>query len=170
MVTPRTGNPRGRPKFKPTPEQLAAVQILVACGFNQEDIAPQIVNPATGVGIDLKTLRKTMRAALDTGKAGANALVAKSLFKKATTNGPQSVQAAIFWLRCQAGWREAAQSIELSGPQGAPIVVADAADLTRLNTTELLALETVLLKLQKPAADAAPDAPALYAADDAEAV
>jgi hypothetical protein len=162
MVTPATGRPRGRPKFKPTAEQMAAVQVLVACGFNQEDIAAQIINPETGEPLSSRTMRKSMRAALDGGKAGANALVAKSLFKKATGSGPQAVSAAIFWLKCQAGWKEAAQSIELSGPQGAPIVVADAADLSKLSTNDLINLEAVLLKLQPPV----PGQPDTYAPPD----
>jgi hypothetical protein len=36
--------------------------------------------------------------------------VAESLFRKATTDGAQSVTAAIFWLKTRGGWRESPQS------------------------------------------------------------
>lgn len=156
MPTKPTGNPVGRPKFKPTPEQIAAVQVLTACGFTQADIAAQVIDPTTGLGISEKTLRARMREALDTGKAGANALVARSLFKKATGNGPQSVQAAIFWLKTQAGWKEPAQGVELSAPGGGPIQMQAApVDLSKLSTEELLAFESIMLKLGAPQAAAA---------------
>ena len=65
------------------------------------------------VGIDAKTLRKHYREELDTGQIKATAKVAESLFRKATTDGPQSVTAAIFWLKTRGGWREAPQSHEV---------------------------------------------------------
>jgi hypothetical protein len=46
--------------------------------------------------------------------------VAESLYRKAATDGPQSVTAAIFWLKTRAGWKELV-SHELSGPDGGPI-------------------------------------------------
>ena len=52
---------------------------------------------------------------LDTGQIKATAKVAESLFRKATTDGhPQSVTAAIFWLKTRGGWRETAQSHPLA--------------------------------------------------------
>jgi hypothetical protein len=61
------------------------------------------------VGIDPKTLRKHYRDELDTGQVKATAKVAESLFRKATGEGPQSVTAAIFWLKTRGGWRETPQ-------------------------------------------------------------
>jgi hypothetical protein len=58
------------------------------------------------LGVDPKTLRKHYRAELDHGHTKANARVAESLYRKATSDGPQSVTAAIFWLKTRAGWRE----------------------------------------------------------------
>ena len=55
------------------------------------------------VAIDAKTLRKHYRDDLDTGQTKATAKVAESLFRKATTEGPQSVTAAIFWLKTRSG-------------------------------------------------------------------
>lgn len=105
----------GRPEFKPTKDQRTLVGIMAGCGFKHELIAER-------VGIDDKTLRKHFRAELDEGKANANAIVAQSLFKKATGDGSQSVTAAIFWMKTQAGWKETSVS-EVSGADGAPLVV-----------------------------------------------
>ena len=58
------------------------------------------------LGIDPKTLRKYYREELDTGHVKANAKVAESLFRKATSDHRQSVTAAIFWLKTRAGWKE----------------------------------------------------------------
>ena len=44
---------------------------------------------------------------LDNGQVKARR--AESLFRKATTEGPQSVTAAIFWLKTKGGWRETSQ-------------------------------------------------------------
>lgn len=71
------------------------------------EIARQVINPDTGKPIDEKTLARAFRADLDQGKAKASALVAQSLFKKATQgSGPGAVTAAIFWLKTQARWKE----------------------------------------------------------------
>lgn len=96
----------GHPPFVPTQEQRIVVRVMCACGMPQPIIARQTINPETGRGIDLKTLRKAFREELDDAKPVANAMVAQSLFKKATGSGAQSVAAAIFWLKTQAGWRE----------------------------------------------------------------
>ncbi len=61
------------------------------------------------LAIDPKTLRKHYRDELDTGQVKATAKVAESLFRKATTDGSQSVTAAIFWLKTRGGWRETPQ-------------------------------------------------------------
>ena len=103
----------GRPQFAPTKEQRLLVQVMTAAGFPQEQIAEQI-------GIDRVTLRKHFRPEIKTGKASANAMVARSLFKKATGDGPQSVAAAIFWLKTQAGWKETTVN-EHTGPNGEPL-------------------------------------------------
>ena len=89
-----------RPEYKPTEKDRAAVQTMAAYGIPQPDIAAV-------VGCDEKTLRKHFRQELDTAATQANARVAAALFKKATSDGPSSVAAAIFWLKARAGWQEA---------------------------------------------------------------
>jgi hypothetical protein len=51
-------------------------------------------------------LRKHYRDELDAGAVKATAKVAEFLFRRATTEGPQAVTAAIFWLKTRAGWTE----------------------------------------------------------------
>jgi hypothetical protein len=72
------------------------------------------LNIAEIVGIDPKTLRKHYRHELDNGQVKATAKVAESLFRKATSDGPQSVTAAIFWLKTKGGWRETPQSHQVA--------------------------------------------------------
>ena len=88
-----------RPAHKPEPAIRRQVEAMAAYGVPETDIARVI-------GIDPKTLRKHYREELDTGQIKANSRVAESLYRKATTDGPQSVTAAIFWLKTRARWKE----------------------------------------------------------------
>ena len=72
---------------------------MSAYGVPEKDIARVL-------GIDPKTLRKHYRDELDTGSIKANSRIAESLYRKAMGDGPQSVTAAIFWLKTRAGWKE----------------------------------------------------------------
>ena len=72
---------------------------MSAYGIPEADVAQVI-------GIDPKTLRKHYRRELDTGGTKANSKVAEHLYRKATSDGPQSVTAAIFWLKTRASWKE----------------------------------------------------------------
>jgi hypothetical protein len=103
----------GRPTFEPTDIQRTSVSELAACGVRQEIIAKRI-------GIDPKTLRKVFRRELREGKADACAVVAESLFKKATGDGKSAVAAAIFWLKTQAGWKETT-ALEHTGKDSKPL-------------------------------------------------
>jgi hypothetical protein len=114
-------NKKGRPKFVPTDKDRLTVSIMVgACGMPHEYVCTQIINPQTRKPIDKRTLRSAFREELGDGKKLANSIVAQALFKKATGVGPQSVTAAIFWLKCQAGWKPV-ESVELTGKDGTPL-------------------------------------------------
>jgi hypothetical protein len=89
----------------------------------QAHMVTQIPSPKSGKPIDLKTLRRVFRKELDNGKEIANAKVAQSLFLKAIGTGPQSVTAAVFWLRTQANWK-AVDAVEMTGKDGAPFAPA----------------------------------------------
>ena len=91
-------------KHEPTAETRAKVNALASVGTPQDQIA--IV-----VGITKNTLLKHYRKELDAAMTMANAKVAQSLFQQATAG---NTSAAIFWLKCRAGWVDK-QSIEHSG-------------------------------------------------------
>lgn len=89
----------GRRAHSPDPSLRRQVEAMAAYGVPEADVARVI-------GVDPKTLRKHYRGELDTGQIKANSKVAESLYRKATTDGPQSVTAAIFWLKTRARWKE----------------------------------------------------------------
>lgn len=97
----------GRRAHRPDERGRRQVEALAAYGVPEFDIARV-------VGIDPKTLRKHYRDELDLGATKATARVAEFLFRKATTEGPQCVTAAIFWMKTRGGWREAPQSHEVA--------------------------------------------------------
>ena len=72
---------------------------MAGFGVPERDIAEVIE-------IDPKTLRKHYDRELRRGHIKANSRVAESLYRKATGEGPQSVTAAIFWLKTRAQWKE----------------------------------------------------------------
>ena len=87
-------------RWKPTAKDRATVKTMVGYGIPQLEICAVL-------GVTKPTLERRCRVELDTGMATANAAVARSMFRMATS-GPYSVryQAARFWLQCRAGWRE----------------------------------------------------------------
>ena len=96
---------RGKPGPKPhqpTEQSIKLVEAMVACGVPQIEVAAVI-------GIDPKTLRLYYSETIAVAATKANTQVAQSLFNKATSKGitGPSVTAAIFWLKCRAGWRHA---------------------------------------------------------------
>lgn len=113
-----------RTAWKPTQEQRLAVSIMAACGMPQPSMCAQVINQQTGKPVSEKTLRAKFKQELADGREKANALMAQSLFKKGTGTGTGAVAAAIFWLKTRAGWREAPQQHEISGPNGGPIRTA----------------------------------------------
>ena len=97
-------------KHEPTPETRLQVKTLASVGTPQDQIA--IV-----VGITKNTLLKYYRKELDSAMTMANAKVAQSLFQQATAG---NTAAAIFWLKCRAGWVDK-QTVEHSGDPNNPI-------------------------------------------------
>lgn len=80
----------------PTDVQRGQVEAMTGFGITQDDIA-------IFLDVDPKTLRKHYPRELAIGKVKANTKVAQRLFQHATGD---SVAAAIFWMKAQAGWRE----------------------------------------------------------------
>jgi hypothetical protein len=89
----------GRPPYQPTQKARLQVEMLSGMGVPDYDIAKVM-------GISGPTLRKYFAEELDVGHVKATAKVAESLFKMATSGDKASVAAAIFWLKCRAGWKE----------------------------------------------------------------
>jgi DNA-binding transcriptional ArsR family regulator len=85
----------------PTDASRATVRALAAFGVPHEEIASRLA-------ISQDTLARHYRRELDTGRIEATARVAERLHQAATqeTADRASVIAAIFWLKCRAGWRE----------------------------------------------------------------
>ncbi len=108
----------GRRVYKPDDKTRAQVKMLAAMGVPDFDIAKVI-------GISSPTMRKYYMVELETGHIEANAQVAQSLFKQATNKDKPNVSAAIFWLKCRAGWREEAED---SGKKEARELLAKVAD------------------------------------------
>lgn len=106
---------------------------MASCGVPVDDIGRVL-------GITDRTLAKYYREELDTAAAKANTKVAQWLFKKATSDGPQAVTAAIFWLKTRARWKDTT-SHEISGPNGGPIQTMD---LSQLSNEQLSTLEAIL--------------------------
>ena len=100
----------GHKPFRVTDMNRAQVKALAAFGTPQEDIARMI-------GTSEPTLRKHFRHELDVAMAEANAKVASSLFKMATSG---NVAAAIFWSKARMGWRETTRT-EVTGENGGPV-------------------------------------------------
>jgi hypothetical protein len=105
-----------RPKLHPTEEQRGLVKSMAACGIPHEQIAKHI-------GIrSPKTLRRHFRGELDSGVAEANYKMARSLFESGTGG---DTLAAMFWLKCRAGWRERASLEPASRSLPAFVVAKD---------------------------------------------
>ena len=99
-------------EHKPTVETRTKVNVLASVGTPQDQIALVI-------GISKNTLIKHYRKELDTAMTMANAQVAQSLYQQAKSG---NTAAAIFWLKCRAGWVDK-QQIEHTGPNGGDINV-----------------------------------------------
>jgi hypothetical protein len=98
----------GRRAHRPDEASRCQVEALAGYGVPEAEIAGV-------VSIDPKTLRKHYRHELDHGHTKANARVAESLYRKAISDGAQSVTAAIFWLKTRAHWKETSTH-EIAGP------------------------------------------------------
>jgi hypothetical protein len=96
----------GRRAHKPDPFHRHQVEAMAGYGVPETDIARVLT-------IDPKTLRRHYREELDNGQIKAAAKVAEFLFRKATTEGPQCVTAAIFWMKTRGGWRETPQAHQI---------------------------------------------------------
>tara|TARA_R110000851_G_scaffold268071_2_gene420671 strand:+ start:4747 stop:5319 length:573 start_codon:yes stop_codon:yes gene_type:complete len=112
--------------FIPTAEDRARVETLSGLGMRHDEISLVVINPASGVPVNEKTMRDHFPKELGAGVVKANSKVAESLFDMAVgRNGvARSATAAMFWLKCRAGWRET-QHVEIEVKSG--VLIAPAA-------------------------------------------
>ena len=122
MTTKPKREKAGHPPFEPTDKQKQQVSQLAAVGTPQDQICRMVINPETGKGIGLATLNLYFREELDLGSAKATAAVGGALYNQAI-NG--NVSAQIFWMKTRGKWRESAQTIEITGENGGPLVAAN---------------------------------------------
>lgn len=94
-----TAKKMGRKPHERDEKTAQQIKSLAGMGVPDFDIAKV-------VKMSGPTMRKYYMAELETGHIEANAKVAQSLFKQATNGEKPNVAAAIFWLKCRAGWRE----------------------------------------------------------------
>lgn len=83
-------------KFEPSSEQRYTVEVMAGIGIQQEQIA-------AALGISAPTLRKHFAEELAIGKTRIVTKVAESLVRQALAG---NMSAAMFFLKCQAGWRD----------------------------------------------------------------
>jgi hypothetical protein len=109
-----TKNRGGRPPYQPTERDRQTVELMIAAGIEQDNIAACL-------DITRKTLAKHFKREIRTAADRANARVAGSLFKKATSDDhPQAVTAAIWWSKVRMKWAETVKN-EHTGKDGEPI-------------------------------------------------
>jgi hypothetical protein len=83
---------------------------MASMGVPEQEMCRAVRNPRTSEPISSTTLRKIFRGELDKGFVQADAQVAASLFKNATTGtdaypGGNPV-CQIFWLKCRNRWQQ----------------------------------------------------------------
>lgn len=81
----------------PTDESRRVVEVMVACGNTEDDIA-------IAIGIAPKTLRRHYGAEIKAGKAKCHGKVQECLFRMAISGNHPA--ATFFYLKTQCGWRE----------------------------------------------------------------
>jgi len=132
-----------RHRYQPIEADRGKVEAMVAYGIPQEEIAATM-------GISHPTLRRYFEREIQTGTHKANAKIAESLYNAAIKGkGQPAVTAAIFWLKCRAGWKETA-ILEHQGK----LEVKTKPDLSKLSVPELQAFRVLLLKIRGQVVDA----------------
>lgn len=143
----RKGKPEGNPPFKTTAQQRMQVEKMVGMGLTYKQVASLTINPTTKRGISTSTLQKNFRDELETGQAKAIALVAESLYSKATSKDhPQAASCAMFFLKCRGGWRQEDKMVHAIEPGSVGVLVAPA----RVTPEEWIREQTVKNSKREP--------------------
>jgi len=102
----------GRPSYVVVDADRSKVKTMAGMGLDPSEIA-------LVMGVSAPTVRKYFRHELASGTAQATVSVAQSLYAQAmgirdpdgTMAVKPNVVAAIFWLKCRAGWKEDGDSL-----------------------------------------------------------
>ncbi len=104
----KKSKPVGKPAWIPTPEILKQVESYGSLGMTSEQIADCL-----GIAMSTLCLKQNQYAefleAIKRGKAKGIAMVTSELVKNVKA---KNVTAQIFYLKCQAKWREESQEIK----------------------------------------------------------
>ena len=128
---------KGRPAYEASEKDRKQVTVMSGIGLTHDQIAKIL-------GVSDETLRKYYGDELDTGASKMNAQVAQNLFSIATSKGPGSVPAAIFWMKTRARWQEVSRN-EITGKDGGPVQIeAKTIQADQLDEDALDAIEMAL--------------------------
>lgn len=138
MATKPKQRTAGRPPFEPSDDHRAAVRVMKAGGFTNEDIRMVILDD--GQPLAMKTFTKHFALELKTGAQRTHAVVIGQLMKKIKAGDTASI---IFYLKTRMGWSDK-QLVEITGKDGAPIahVVNDKTikEMTNEDLTQAIAV------------------------------
>lgn len=95
----RHGRRQGQPAYRPSAKDRRTVKALATAGVEREAIAACIE-------VSVSTLKRHFKPELATAKVMNTAAVTESLVRMATDKKRPNVVAAMFYLKCQAGWME----------------------------------------------------------------
>ena len=87
--------------FRPTQAQRDAVQALASQGVERELISKCIFGLTAEEPIDLDTLNLVFAEELELGESHCSAKAIQTLVEKMNQDGPDALDAAIFWLQTQ---------------------------------------------------------------------
>lgn len=131
-------------EYEPNDKDRERVNLLAGVAGTPQEIIARVL------GISDKTLRKYYAEELAISTAVTVANVAKTLYTKAMGNGPQSVAAAIFYLKCRGRWKE--QPIEVAHTGAVAVAAVDAVHMGTLSDDELRVLAAAGARLAVTAA------------------
>lgn len=112
--------------FKPTKEHRFTVQIGRTFGISLASICAKIINPSTGLPIDLETLRSAFPIEMEHGKAHVKTDIAAAMVEIAKRKKNPDVRAGIFVLKSRYGETEDHPPPPSATNRGVIVVPADA--------------------------------------------
>lgn len=95
----------GMTPFEPSKTDREQVLLMVGYGLTHLEIATLIKNPRTGKSISVNTLEKRFATELKDGLAFIKTRVIGNLVKRACSDHPSAVGAAIWLTKARFGWK-----------------------------------------------------------------